>query len=52
MTALSLIDASLVAVFDLFFFYEVVLFVHRKCVANGGTTGELKAIYKRKFRTK
>ena len=31
------------------FLYEVVLFVHRKCVADCGTMGELTALYKRKI---
>jgi len=47
-SAPSLTDATLVAVFNSFF-SDVVLFVHIKCVADGGTTGELKALYKRKI---
>ena len=46
--ASSLIDPSLGGGIRFIFLYVVVLFVHRKSVADGGTTGELKALYKRK----
>jgi len=48
-SAPSLTDATLVAVFNSFFTMMGVLFVHRNCVADGGTTGELKALYTRKI---
>ena len=37
---------------QLIFLYDVVLFVHKKCVADGGTTGELKVLLWEKFGTK
>ena len=42
-------DGSLHGGIRLIFLYVVVLFVHRKSVAEGGTMGELKALYKIKI---
>ena len=51
MTVSSLIDALSASGGGIrfIFHYVEVLFVHRKSVAVGGTTGELKALYKRKI---
>ena len=46
----KIIIIKIALITDVFLTYiEVVLFVHRKCVANERTTGELKALHKRKI---